>query len=168
MTIQRYALVDSTGVVQNIILWDGSSPLTLASGVASVQSDVANIGDTYNSGAFESSLPLPTLAEQAQALLNSTVAITSTNTPALDGTYSITSSDQSHINAVITNIMLNNTFPGGVSSYAWPDADGTLHTFPDTTTFKSFATAIAGYVAALYGVAHGTLSALPSNSITIA
>ncbi len=110
----------------------------------------------------------PSVQAQAETLLASTVTITSSGTPALNGQYTITDADQAHINAVVTNILLNGTFPRGTTTYAWPDSSGTLHTFPDVTTFKAFAIAVAGYVAALLQVVTGSSTTLPSSSLTIA
>lgn len=45
----RYAVIEA-GTVVNVILWDGSAPYAAGSGRTLVQSDTANIGDTYNSG----------------------------------------------------------------------------------------------------------------------
>ena len=63
--------------------------------------------------------------------------------------------------------MLNGAFADGGSTVAWPDASGTVHTF-SVAEFKAFASGIGAYVAALYKVLNGTLSALPSPTVTIA
>jgi hypothetical protein len=149
-----YQLVDSSGAVVNTIEWDGTTPYTPPSGLT------ARI--------YTPPAPTPpTLAQQAQTALAAPVDITSTSTPSLNGAYAITDIDQAHITAVVTNILLTGSFPGGASTYDWPDASGALHTFPSVAEFKSFATALSAYVAALIGCTTGAVSALPNSSITI-
>jgi hypothetical protein len=115
--------------------------------------------------------PAPTAAQQllasAAALLAAPVTITSTSTPALDGSYSITGADQLHIQAEVQSIMLNGTFADGSSAVAWPDAAAGVHTFT-VVQFKAFATAIGSFVAACYKVLNGSSTTLPSAALTIA
>lgn len=107
------------------------------------------------------------LAAKAQTILAGTVAIASTSTPALDGSYTITVQDQQHIAVEVQSLMLNGTFADGTASVVWPDATGTLHTF-DAAQFKAFATALGAFVAACIKCQIGTSTALPSNALTIA
>lgn len=108
-------------------------------------------GWSYSGGTFTApaASPAPTLVQQAQAALFAGVAITSTGTPALNGTYAVDSITQHKIAAVSVYILVNSKFPGGASSYAWPDVSGALHNFPSTAEWQSFATAVADYVAEL-------------------
>lgn len=110
----------------------------------------------------------PTLAQQALAALAAGVQITSTSTPALDGTYAISSSAQAKIQAVSLFIVVNGKFPGGQSTMAWADAAGAAHTFPNTAAFQAFATAVADYVAALDAVLLGISLELPAQPLVIA
>ena len=51
----NYALIDSNGVVQNIVVWDGVSPWTPPDGLTAVlnpETVCAGIGWTYESKAF--------------------------------------------------------------------------------------------------------------------
>jgi hypothetical protein len=61
MTIKTYALIDSTGTVVNLPLWDGVTEYqpTDESGVpyVLVQSDTAQIGDVYDGTNFTSPNP---------------------------------------------------------------------------------------------------------------
>lgn len=101
--------------------------------------------------------------------LENGVEISSTGTPALNGTYSTSEEFREKIDETITYIGVNGSFPDGVSELPLEDMAGNIHTFPDTTTFKNFATAYANYVAAvLYAIDAGTLGSLPSNQVTIA
>lgn len=110
----------------------------------------------------------PTLAQQAQAALAAGVQITCTSTPALNGTYSITPSAQSKIQAVSLFILVNSKFPGGGSTMAWADVAGAAHVFPSTAEFQAFATAVADYVAALDAAILGQTTTLPPSTVTIA
>ena len=120
--------------------------------------------------------PAPTPAQvaqaAAQAVLNEGIAITSTGTPAVSGTYSLSQETQNLVVAVATAINTSGgSFPGGVSALPWADASGAEHVFPNVTVFKEFALAIAGYVGAIdvYASSGGTTGTLPtSNAVTIA
>lgn len=118
--------------------------------------------------------PPPTAAQIAVTLAQTTLSnglnIVCSRSPTLNSNYSLTSTAQSNITAVITYILLNSTFPGGVSSMAWSDSSGVMHMFSDVDTFKSFATAMANFVASvtLYGDSGGTQGAIPANTVTIA
>ena len=120
--------------------------------------------------------PAPTPAQvaqaAAQAVLNNGIVITSTSTPAVNGTYSLSQETQDLVVAVATEINTSGgSFPGGVSSVPWADASGTEHVFPNVTVFKEFALAIAAYVGAVdvYVASNGALGSLPtSNAVTIA
>lgn len=71
MTMERYALVDASGVVENVVMWDGGEDWSPPQGFTAVQSDTAAIGSTYANGAF-SGPPAPQVVVltlgQAQAL----------------------------------------------------------------------------------------------------
>ena len=62
---------------------------------------------------------------------------------------------------------MNGVFADGTSSVIWLDTSNASHTF-NVVEFKAFASAIASYVAALLKVIQGTLTTLPSSSVTIA
>jgi hypothetical protein len=49
---KRYALIDAEGKVYNVVMWDGETQLIGMSEVQYVQTDTANIGDTYADGVF--------------------------------------------------------------------------------------------------------------------
>jgi len=72
--MQRYALLDSSGVVTNIVMWDGETDWSPPEGQIAVQSDAAGIGWSYANGSFSEPAQQPpalTLdeARSAQAAL---------------------------------------------------------------------------------------------------
>lgn len=111
--------------------------------------------------------PAPTLAQQALALIAGGMTITSTDTPALNGTYSANASAQSNIQAVQIYIQANGKFPGSSGTYAWLDTSGTPHVFPSISEFTAFATAIADFVADCTMIALTGEGTLPVASATI-
>jgi hypothetical protein len=104
-----------------------------------------------------------------EAALLAGFTITSTGTPALNGTYDVSDDSMTTVNKVVTAILLNGTFLNGATTQVWVDLGGTPHVFPDTTTFKNFATALANYVALVeeYIDSEGTAGSLPTSSGTI-
>jgi hypothetical protein len=110
--------------------------------------------------------PPPTLGQQATAMLAAGLTIASTGTPALNGTYACDPATTQNIQAEIISIMLNSTFADGGATVAWPDVAGALHSF-DIAAFKSFAAAIAAFVAVLTRIALSNSGTLPSTTTTI-
>ena len=89
--------------------------------------------------------------------------------PAINGTYAVDAITQGNIQAELWSIALNGTFATGGATVAWPDAvlTGVTHVFPTTTLFKTFATAIASFVANCAAYANGSADSLPSSNILI-
>lgn len=112
--------------------------------------------------------PAPTLAQQAQAALLAGVSVTSTSTPALNGTYNIDVPAQAKIAATSAYILRNGTFYKGQATLPWVDASGTPHVFPSTTIFEDFATKIGDYVYELDMIIASGAGTLPSPSVIIA
>jgi hypothetical protein len=69
----RYAIIDSTNHVVNVIDWDGSASWTAPNGQTAIQSDTAQIGWTYANGTFTD--PNPYVPTQAEIVSNITSAI---------------------------------------------------------------------------------------------
>ena len=116
---------------------------------------------------FTAPVPVvPTLAQQAQAAIGAGLAITSTGTPALSATYPVDAASQDHMVAEMTALLAVGTFADGTASVVWPDITGAPHTF-NAAEFKALALAAGAYVAALFKVINGTLTALPAASATI-
>ncbi len=174
---QKQASYDSTGKI--VAFYDTvDSPAPTGATVLDIteaqwQTCISQQGWTVAHGALVAPPPDPAptaaqvLAGQAAALLSGPVTITSTSTPALDGSYTITAQDQQHIAVEVQSLMLNGTFADGAASVQWPDATGALHTF-DAAQFKAFATAVGAVVAACIKCSIGTSTTLPSAAVTIA
>lgn len=109
----------------------------------------------------------PTLAEEALKTLADGLMITSTVTPALDGTYAADPSTVAYVNSEVTSILLNNTFADGTATIEWPDALGTLH--PMTIVqFKALAAALGVFVSGIRKCVIGAAgAALPETSVTL-
>lgn len=103
----------------------------------------------------------------ADTVLSRGVVVTSTATPALDGTYAVDAASQTNIAAVSQYILVNSTFPGALSAYPWVDASGTPHAFTSVAEFQKFATAIADFVAGVIAARLGLAASFPSSAITI-
>jgi hypothetical protein len=105
----------------------------------------------------------------AAAALAAGIAITSTGTPALNGTYPLDQDSQNNVNATVAYILLNGTFPEGGTTMPWLLKNGTSVLWPSVTEFKAFATAYANYVAeiVLYEESGGQSGSLSSSSVTI-
>jgi hypothetical protein len=140
------------------IVWDGVSAYSPAG-----MSVVPYTGQTPYAPA-----PLaPTVAQLAATLLAGGITITSTSTPALNGTYAIDAAAQANINAVQTYILTTpGTFPSGATQ-PWVDMSGAVHVFANTAQFTAFAKAAAQIAAqvTLYGA--GALPSPPAMSATI-
>ena len=96
------------------------------------------------------------------------VAVTSTGTPALSGTYSIDANAILNLVAIVDGINAGKGFPNGSSSFPYYDTSGVAHTFTSTAEFVAFAYAIEGYVAALQLIGDGsTTTSLPATPLTI-
>lgn len=114
----------------------------------------------------------PTLTPQqlGAAAIKGGIAVISTGSPDINGTYPVDRTTQVKLNSAITYIMLNNAFPPAqASSMPWYDAEGNIHTFTSLATFKSFATAFADFVAHIdiYVSSGGEVGSIPSNEISI-
>lgn len=107
------------------------------------------------------------LAAAAQTALLAGIAITSTATPALNGTYAVDQVSQMDILSIETSINAGKGFPGGAQTFGYPDMVGAMHAFTEAN-FTNFAAAVRDYVYALKCCVSGTLTALPSKTTTIA
>lgn len=107
-------------------------------------------------------------ANQAQILLNQGLAITSTATPALNGTYLVNDLAGEGIQAEVNALWISNseTFADGTASLDWPDRAGTGHTFT-VAQFKTFANACALFVAQCVQYSAGLTTTAPANTATI-
>jgi hypothetical protein len=126
---------------------------------------------TNSAGAWTFAAPLPpagpTLAQQAQASLVVGLAIVSTGTPALNGTYAVDQISQMDVIAIETSINAGKGFPAGATIFNYPDASGVMHAFSESN-FTDFAAAVRDYVYALKSAIAGASTTLPAASTTIA
>lgn len=122
--------------------------------------------------AYTSPPPLPaTLAQQADALLargGGGLTITSTGTPAINGTYPIDDATFGDMAEEAQYIAAFGAFTEGLSALPWLTAAGPV-SIPTTATFLSLVRAIGDYRAALKRIASGTSAAtsLPADAVTI-
>lgn len=108
-----------------------------------------------------------TLSAQATAALLAGLQITSTGTPALNGTYACDQLSQMDIIAIETSLNAGKGFPGGATTFNYPDTTGAMHSF-SATNFANFAAAIRDFVYACKSVITGQSGTLPSGAATIA
>jgi len=106
-------------------------------------------------------------AQQVAALLAGGLTITSTSTPALNGTYACDAASIAHISAEMISALVNGVFADGSASVVWADIAGGQHTFPSVAAWKPFATVVGAFVAAATKVAIGVSATLPPNTATI-
>lgn len=164
----KYALVNISNIVVNVIAYNPNSEYTPPSGltVESVN-DWVEIGDAVSMP--EPTPPSPAPQQTAANAIAAGIALTSTGTPALNGQYPCDATAQAKVNGVVTCIVVNGTFPNGASTLNWYDTSGVAHVFPDVTTFKNFANAFINFVALVteYSDSNGAAGSIPSNAITI-
>jgi hypothetical protein len=119
--------------------------------------------------------PAPTLAQQAAAALATNTAagivLTSTGTPALNGTYALDAVSQAQVFQIGLYANQFGAFPSGAGTQAYPDAGAVPHTF-GVTAFVAFLKAVAALVSAQNTqaaiMAQGGSPSWPSNLATIA
>jgi hypothetical protein len=111
--------------------------------------------------------PPPTVAQQAAAAAMAGWAVTSTSTPAINGTYAIDTASQQQVAAISLYIQVNARFPASQTTFNWSDVNGTAHAFPTTAVFQEFATAMADYSAVLDLIVAGASLSLPAQPTSI-
>ena len=104
------------------------------------------------------------------ALLAMGLAVTSTGSPALSGTYACVglgaSSMQGEVNAMLL-AGATPVFADGSTSLEWPDLKGTVHTF-NPAQFHELVVAIANFVNQCFQYSVGITTTAPPASVTIA
>lgn len=175
MSVQTYAVVDGSGNVLNLVQWDGLADWAPPEGcTAQLAGAGAAIGGTFSNGAFTPPAapapPAPTPAQQLTTVLAAGVTITSTGTPAANGTYPLDQDTLDDIVAVSDAIANGKGF-FGLSSVTFATITGTAYTFTDQTLFLNWANAIGGYVAqcklTARALAAGASASWPSSTLTI-
>ena len=131
------------------------------------------VGYSFANGTFSAppAPPAPTLAQQAAAAIAAGLTITSTSTPALNGTYAVASGvpfGREDIGTEAQFVSTFSEFTNGTTTLDWPLIDGkTFVTFPTTASFMAFAKAAAQFYAACKAVAATGAGSLPAASATI-
>lgn len=135
-------------------------------------------GWAVHAGALVSYTPpviAPTLAEQAATLLAQKLAgglaLTSTGTPSLSGTYALDATSTAQIFQIGLYASQFGTFPSGGATQPYPDTSGTPHVF-SVAEFIAFLRAVAPLVSGLTTqagiMAQGGVPAWPSQAAEIA
>ena len=157
------------GIANNIVIigthfsWDSLGDLFFCSDTpAAVVTAVEAVYAAHNPSVIPPQM-------QAATAFAAGLTVSSTGTPAINGTYALDAATQFEINSVQLFVQVNGDFPGGTGTYPWFDTSGAAHIFPGIAVFKDWATAIANYVAALKLYAAGAPGAsFPAAAATIA
>jgi hypothetical protein len=181
-TVTNAVWNDSTQTEINCIVTFPNNPLLPSTGIPfNARSDdtephgaqlfAALVAGTYGTiGAYVP--PVLTPQQQYTAAISSGIVLTSTSTPALNGTYGVATTDQANISSEALFISTFQEFSTDTDTMGWADSSGAIHTFPNTTLFMAFAKASAQYVSAckqaLITLTRGGTATFPSNAITIA
>jgi len=173
-------LISGAAYAQTGYQLTSGATITRLSDSASIPSDPANTDYAAYlawkaAGNTALPVPAPSAAQVAQAQYSAAIAagiaVTSTGSPALNGTYAVAPDAQAHLNAVATYIAVNSRFPRGASALTWFDLGGAPHTFTATATFQAFASALADYVTGLEetsaAIAAGQTATWPAATATI-
>ncbi len=86
------------------------------------------------------------LAQQAQALIAGGLAVTSTATPSLSGTYATNTAAQANMLGIVSYINANDKFPGSAGTLTWYDTSGQPHIFSTIFEFMALYTAGLDFV----------------------
>jgi hypothetical protein len=175
---QKCAAYGSAGA---IVAFYDSEDSPVPEGVAAIeitneqwQTCISNPGWTVVNDALVAPVP-PTaaqlaaqaLVQSAQSMLTAGIAIVSTSTPALNGTYACDQLSQMDVIAIETSLNAGKGFPGGATTFNYPDIAGGMRAFSEAN-FTDFAAVMRDYVYALKSVIAGSSSGLPAASVTIA
>lgn len=105
--------------------------------------------------------------QTANGLLATGLTITSTATPALNGTYMTQGRSLEAMQAEINSLLLNtNVFVDGSTSVNWPDKTGAGHEFTEAQ-FRTLVNAIDQFVVGCFQYGAGLTTTAPSSSATI-
>jgi hypothetical protein len=153
--------LQAAGLLGLPFAWEPGGTITFGSAITSAQvTAVEAVYAAHNPAT-------PDLIAEATAALSVPVAVTFTSTTAMDGSYAIDPVSQGKMAAVSAYILTNGKFPGGAATYPWVDVTGVARTFPTTSLFQTFATAIADHVSVLDLIIATSSGTLPAASIAI-
>ena len=102
---------------------------------------------------MSASTQTPTPMALVMAQMQKGLAVTSTSTPALSGTYAVVGWPANGLDAQATAIAMDGTFADGTASLNWPDISNVTHAFT-VAQFKTLLMAIANFrnLCTLYGM----------------
>jgi hypothetical protein len=160
--LEAYGVANSVAIIGQHFGWDAAGNLYFYEDTPSaVESAVEAVYAAHD----PSKQPPPTVGADALA---AGLTITSTGTPALNGTYSCDALSQTDVVAIEASLNAGKGFPGGGgSTFNYPDASGVMHSFSETN-FTNFAAAVRDFVYGCKSVIAGTSTTLPASSVTIA
>jgi hypothetical protein len=99
------------------------------------------------------------------------LVVTSTTTPALNGTYGVSATDQANIRDESQFISIYGEFSNGQATSSWADTYGAQRAFASTAPFMAFAKAAMQYVSAckqtLNTLNAGSAASFPVNTVDI-
>jgi hypothetical protein len=121
-----------------VVKWDNPDGTHSSASVAA--DDVAAWLENHTPAAA----PAPGLAEQLAALVAAGFALTSTGTPALDGTYRVDQASLTKIAGIYAGIKGGDGLPGGGATFGYLDMAGAPHAF-DADQFVAFAKLIRDF-----------------------
>jgi len=107
------------------------------------------------------------LVQSAMLMLSTGIAVVSTGTPALNGTYAVDQLSQMDVIAIETSLNAGKGFPGGATTFGYQDVTGALHSFSEAN-FTDFAAAVRDFVYACKSVIAGQSTTLPPATAMIA
>lgn len=109
-----------------------------------------------------------TPSQSAILALATGLTISSTSTPAVNGTYAVDANTQVHMLSEIVSINTNGAFADGTTSIAWQNWAQTATAIFTVALFKELVTAVGAFVSGNLKVINGLSTTLPSASVTIA
>lgn len=167
-----YLVLDGSGDV--LTTYDGPAANAPAGAVAVTAGVIAGLpfpyaGWKYQGGALVApAVVAPTLVQQAVAGQNAGFAITSTGTPALDGTYPASGAGWADLKDEALFIASFGAFSTGASTLPFMLPSGATVTFTATSQVQAVVKAIAMYLTALKTIAATGAGTLPAAAGTIA
>lgn len=146
-----YARLDEDNIVAEIIIIPDDANIEDRFAPQIVSRCLQTTGDTkpwmfWNGSSFVvPTPPQPTPDELLATKLGAGIAIVSSGTSSLNGTYSINADTQIQITGVLALIAVGQGLPNDAPTIPWPDVNGAPHLFT-SAAFQDFAAAISNYV----------------------
>lgn len=164
----------ASGYVLSPVTIAAQSPFNPLTQVCSQDAAPSSIGGVWmlgwNVSAMSAAQQQQAAVQAAQAAYAQAIAaglaITSTGTPAISGTYGVDTVAQNNIASIVTGFVAGQGLPGGGQTFVYLDLTDTPHVFTQAQ-FLAVATAIRNYVYAVDLAAQGQGS-WPAASVTIA